>query len=114
LNQYRNLRFAYVTLRDTVRADYPKVKPELRPFIDAGDLNSLRNYRDEFRKNVDYSVLFFLFFWGLNVVDATVDAHLKEFDVSRELGLKIKPSVNSLPISGMPLSMGLSFVVTIR
>jgi hypothetical protein len=114
LNQYRNVRFAYITLRDTVFADYPKVKPELQPFITAGDLNSLRNYRDEFRKNIDYSVLFFLFFWGINVVDATVDAHLKEFDVSRDLGFKVKPSINSLPIAGMPLSMGLSVVVTLR
>jgi hypothetical protein len=29
--------------------------------------------------------------WGLNVVDATVDAHLKAFDVSPDLSLQIKP-----------------------
>jgi hypothetical protein len=29
--------------------------------------------------------------WGLNVVDATVDAHLKSFDVSPDLGFRIQP-----------------------
>jgi len=109
LQQYRKVRFAYITLRDTVKADYDKVADELKPFIAAGDLNSLRNYRDEFRKNIDYSVLFFLFFWGLNVVDATVDAHLKEFDVSKDLSLKIKPTFNA-----MPTTIGLSLVLAIK
>jgi hypothetical protein len=32
--------------------------------------------------------------WGLNVVDATVDAHLKAFDVSPDIGMKIRPGFN--------------------
>lgn len=50
----------------------------------------LRTYRNEFRKNEDYSVLFFLLFWGLNVVDATVDAHLMYFDVSDKLTMHLQ------------------------
>jgi hypothetical protein len=34
--------------------------------------------------------------WGLNIVDATVDAHLKSFDVSPDLSLKIKPGYSDL------------------
>jgi hypothetical protein len=45
---------------------------------------------------VDYSVLFFIAFWGLNVADAAVDAHLKTFDVSDELSLRIKPGFSSM------------------
>jgi hypothetical protein len=41
---------------------------------------------------MDYSILFTILMWGLNVVDATVDGHLKGFDVSDELSLSIKPS----------------------
>jgi hypothetical protein len=47
----------------------------------------LRSYRNSFRQDQDYSVLFFLLFWGLNVVDATVDAHLMNFDISSELSM---------------------------
>ncbi len=108
LKEYRKIRFAYQVLINQDTANYKNVAQELKPFIDAGDTYSLKNYRSEFRKNIDYSVLFFLLFWGLNVVDATVDAHLKEFDISDQLSMKIKPSFNALPNT-----VGLSFVFTI-
>lgn len=53
---------------------------------------SLRTYRNIFRQNIDYSVLAFIIVWGLNVVDATVDAHLKEFDVTDDISFHLKPS----------------------
>jgi hypothetical protein len=56
----------------------------------------IKNFRNEVRQNIDYSVLFFLAFWGLNVVDAAVDAHLKTFDVSDNLTLQIKPGYSPL------------------
>jgi hypothetical protein len=68
-----------------------KVNPKLRPLVDAGDSQSLINTRNEVRKDMDYSILFTLFFWGLQVVDATVDAHLRYFDISNELSFKMKP-----------------------
>lgn len=57
---------------------------------------SLRTYRNVFRQNVDYSALVFILFWGLNVVDATVDAHLKSFDVNDDLSLEFKPGYSPL------------------
>ncbi len=68
-----------------------KVNPKLRPLVDDSDVNSLLNTRNQVRKYMDYSILFTLFFWGLQVVDATVDAHLRYFDISNELSLKVKP-----------------------
>ena len=50
----------------------------------------IRNFRNQVRQNVDYTVLFFILFWGLNVADAAVDANLKTFDVSDDLSLRIK------------------------
>ena len=94
LNNYRDIRFAYTakfkasqpgaTLEDTMRLG--QIKPNLIPL----DINSLRFFRDDFRRNIDYSVLFFMIFWGLNVVDATVDAHLKTFDVNPDLSFRFK------------------------
>jgi hypothetical protein len=48
--------------------------------------------RNTYRQWVDYSVLAFVLVWGLNVVDATVDAHLHEFDVTDKLTLRMQPS----------------------
>ncbi len=94
LKNYKDLRFAYAAKykaslpppqRDST--DYFKIRPELLPLSQ----ESLRFNRDEFRRNLDYSVLVFLLLWGLNVIDASVDAHLKSFDVSPDLSLQIKP-----------------------
>jgi len=74
-------------------------------FITALDNNDLLNYRNTFRKDQDYSALFFLLFWGLNIIDATVDAHLSQFDVSPDLSLEIHP----VRMSGSNAT-GLSFV----
>ena len=68
----------------------------------------IKNFRNEVRQNVDYSVLFFIAFWGLNVVDAAVDAHLKTFDVGDNLSLQIKPGY-----SPMANTNGISLVLNI-
>ncbi len=86
-----------------------RVDPKLHIFFSTpGAEGSLLNYRNEFRRDMDYSILFVLLAWGLNVVDATVDAHLKGFDISDDLSLKIKPQL----LSGTNTA-GLSFVFTI-
>ena len=70
-----------------------KIHPELLYFFEQKQQAALLNYRTSFRKNMDYSILFTLLFWGLNVVDATVDAHLKGFNVNDDLSLNIKPAL---------------------
>lgn len=88
-----------------------RVDPQLKAFVtpDYDYSGSLLNYRNEFRRDMDYSVLITLLMWGLNVVDATVDAHLKGFDVSDELSLQIKPT--TIPGTMIP---GVSFVVNFK
>jgi len=103
----------YNTLGLTFPADSLKyVDPKLQVFMTAGDENSLRSYRNEFRKDEDYSVLFFLLFWGLNIVDATVDAHLMYFDVSNSLTLHLQQPSGSVTLAGPTgPGMGLSLVL---
>lgn len=101
--QYNKVKYAYFYVVNRKTADSSKftldkiTDPYLKARALAGDSYTLQSYRNEFRKDVDYSVLFFLFFWALNVVDATVDGHLKDFDVSDNLSMKIKPTLNTLP-----------------
>lgn len=76
------------------------VDPKLQTFMTSYGENQLRSYRNEFRKDEDYSVLFFLLFWGLNIVDATVDAHLMYFDVSNQLTLHLQPPSESVTLAG--------------
>jgi hypothetical protein len=76
-----------------------RVAPDLQ-FLTNQDLRLNRNV---FRQNIDYSVLVFLGFWALNVVDATVDAHLKAFDVSPDIGMKIQPGLSNINNPGVSL-----------
>ena len=55
-------------------------------------LPSIQYIRNAYRQYVDYSVVAFILVWGLNVIDATVDAHLHEFDVTDNLSLRINPA----------------------
>jgi hypothetical protein len=57
-------------------------------------------------------VLFFLLFWGLNIVDATVDAHLSSFDVSPSLTLRLDQPSGAVTVAGPGgPGMGLSLLL---
>lgn len=96
LDWYRRTRFAYAVTVNKDTGNFGRVHPELRYFVDRNQAGSLQNARDGYRRNLDYSVIFFLLFWGLNVVDATVDGHLKAFDVSPDLSLKFRAGYSEL------------------
>jgi hypothetical protein len=81
----------------------------LRYLASQGEATAIRTYRNQYRQYQDYSVLFFLLFWGLQIVDATVDAHLMNFDVSDQLSLHLQqPSVAPGATTGM-IGLGLGF-----
>lgn len=91
LKWFNKTRFAYNIAFSKDTARYGEVDPKLLVMVQQGYTSSLQNYRNEFRRNVDYSVLIFMLLWGLNVVDATVDAHLKDFNITDDLSIRIKP-----------------------
>ena len=97
LKNYKDTRFAYkvrynMRVSKTDSALFSQIRSYLQPLSE----ESLRFYRNQYRRDIDYSALFFLALWGLNVVDATVDAHLKNFDVSPNLSLRLKPGYSEL------------------
>jgi hypothetical protein len=88
---YQETKEAYTILVNNDTANFDKINPKLVGLSPA----DLQYYRNDFRKNRDYSVIFFLLVWGLNVADATVFAHLKGFNVSDDLSMQIKPDFNT-------------------
>ena len=75
-----------------VRSAFRCICPQLVQFVEAKAQASLVNYRNSFRRDMDYSILFTILMYGINIIDATVDGHLKGFDVSDDLTLHIKPA----------------------
>lgn len=89
---YNKTKFAYTARFKEQNGDISDVD-KIDPVLKNLSLGSLQSYRNGFRKDRDYSILWFILGWGLNVVDATISGHLKEFDVSSNLAISIKPMV---------------------
>lgn len=84
-NNYNEYHSALVYRYD----DDPNTIDSLSRYTD-GDLVTLKNYYQRYR---DLCVIGMAALYTLQVLDATVDAHLKTFDVSDDLSLQISPSL---------------------
>jgi hypothetical protein len=66
------------------------------------DSRRLRVFRDRFDKGRQSWYIFSVAVYGLQAVEALVDAHLQDFDVSEDLSIQLKPTL-SLPALGPPM-----------
>ncbi|TXC77070.1 DUF5683 domain-containing protein [Luteibaculum oceani] len=73
------------------------------------DINSLKENMDFYRKNRDLSIILTSFGYVLNIIWATVDTHLLYFDISDDISLNIRPSLNYFdkPNTGITLALTL-------
>ena len=107
IKQYKDAKSAYILAKDNDPSNDYLIK---QPYFSVKDQpERIRTFRNQVRQNVDYTVLVFLIFWGLNVADAAVDAHLKTFDVSDNLSFQFKPGYSPLANTN-----GISLVMNIK
>lgn len=55
----------------------------------------LSKQSDYYRRNRDLLIISMIGFYGLNIIDASVDAHLFDFDISEDLTLNWQPAVKT-------------------
>jgi len=105
---YKKTKDAYEIVVNEETDRYDEIDPKLIDPATGMPLSAqdLQYYRNTFRRDRDYSILFFLIAWGVNVVDATVFGHLKDFDVSDDLSMHLQPDYN--PVTKQP-GIGLAF-----
>ena len=65
-------------------------------FVSIGELSvlsdsSIKSRRDEFRRYRDLNYMLCAAWYGFNILEATVSAHLSQFDVGDDLTLNIRP-----------------------
>lgn len=68
---------------------------------------NLTRQQDYYRRNRDLLIISFVGFYGLNIIDASVDAHFFDFDISEDLTINWQPtmsSFNNQPLYGVNLS----------
>lgn len=100
--RYQDYKEAYV-----IRVDEdPSTTDQYVDQYSNEDLVTLKNY---YRRNRDLSYIIAGLIYVLNIIDASVDAHLIYFDVSDNLSLNIQPSVimndQNKPASGVSLTL---------
>jgi hypothetical protein len=75
-------------------------------------LDNLKLRKDTYRRYRDLNVILAGLLYVLNIADANVTAHLKSFDLSKDLSMTIQPDLIPTP-DALP-SAGLSLRLTIK
>jgi hypothetical protein len=57
------------------------------PFSDT----QLISLKDQYRRNREISIMYFSLTYILNIIDASVNAHLFDFEINEDISLKIQP-----------------------
>ena len=109
---YKRFKTAYA-----LRVDYDK-NPEKYPggaadeFRGAYSATFLKNLKDSYRRNRDLCILLTAGVYMLQIIDAHVDAHLQDYDISDDLTMNLEPYFDYLPVGSTPLvgvNMSLKF-----
>ena len=77
-----------------------------------GDSYSTANYRrivDEYKRERDFMIILMGGVYLLQIIDAHVDAHLKEFDLNPKLQMSVRPTVEQNELIGR--QSGISIVL---
>lgn len=99
-DKYRLYRKAYISRRDADPGNDELTELYANP-------DDLKQLQDEHKKYLDISVLLTGVAYMAQVIDAVVFAHLKNFDISRNISMQMKPTV-------LPNYVGLGLVVNFK
>lgn len=114
-DNYQLFKTGYIHLADDnpETQDYMKIEAVRRNNYDLTNPNQYNNLKtallkqqDYFRRNRDLLIIGFVAFYGINILDASVDAHLMDFDISDDLTMSWQPSMVNMDNS---LVYGLHF-----
>ena len=101
-NHYKDYKQAYYDILDddpNTKSYEQVIKTQGLDYDNASDrkfaTDVLQRGRDYYRRYRDLSVIGAVALWALNIIDASVDAHLIDFDVSEKLSVNFEP----LPMS---------------
>ena len=114
---YQRFKKAY-----RLKADYD-AHPELYPngpqdeFAGRYNTSFLKNLRNSYRRNRDLCIILTAGLYILQIVDAHVDAHLRDYDISKDLSVSLSPAIGysynrMSPYSGGGTTLGMNLSLT--
>ena len=99
---YSTYKLAYSDLTDDDPTTDSYLDLEATQYYDLEDPTDFNNFKsglskqqDYYRRNRDLLIIGMVAFYGLNIIDASVDAHLFDFDISEDLTLNWQPAVKT-------------------
>jgi hypothetical protein len=98
-SEYQRFKNAYKALTD----DNPLTIDE---FNGQRSADELLFYKDQYRRWRDISLIITVVTYALNIVDANVDAHFFNYDISPDLSMNINPFIDLQGNTGLSLRIG--------
>ena len=99
---FSTYKLAYNDLTDDDPATDSYNDLEATQYYDLDDPTDFNNFKsglskqaEYYHRNRDLLIIVFAGFYGLNIIDASVDAHLFDFDISEDLTLNWQPAVHT-------------------
>ena len=96
--QYKLYKDAYLKRLDN--------NPDNDDFVGEYSSGDLLILKDFYRRNREVSILCFVGTYIINVLDASVDAHLFDYDISEDISLQITPT-STTNFNGLSLTLNL-------
>ncbi|WP_026896824.1 DUF5683 domain-containing protein [Daejeonella oryzae] len=70
--------------------------------------------KDGYRRNRDLSILGGIAFYAINIIDAYIDAKFFRFDITDDLSLRVKPTLQRMPVNAQNAPLpGIKFTLSL-
>jgi hypothetical protein len=100
-NFYKTYKQAYVDLTDGDDNTNSYLDLDASKYYDLNNPTDYNNFKtglskqqEYYRRNRDLLIISTIGFYGLNIIDASVDAHFFDFDISDDLSFNWQPAAN--------------------
>ena len=100
IKNYQDYRKAYIGRLNTTATPTDK-------YVGIYTTSQLQQLQDDYDRYLDLTVLFAGLGYAVQILDAITFAHLKNFDISRDISMRIKPVA-------LPTGVGMSIVFSIK
>ncbi len=77
------------------------------PDLDTGDLE---RQQENYQRDRDLALVVTIAMYALNIIDANVDSHLKQFNIDEDLSMDVQPYLDLNPITNNP-NYGITFTI---
>ncbi len=101
-NFYKTYKLAYNDLTDKNPDTNSHLNLDASQYYDLENPTDYNNFKsglskqsEYYRRNRDLLIISMIGFYGLNIIDASVDAHFFDFDISEDLTMNWQPAVQT-------------------